>query len=97
MAGKGSALGWRVIGLGSAIVAGIAARKVLTSTWKLAVGDTPPVNPEAPDTSMKEAAAWAVASGAAVGLARMLVTKKAADYWRRSTGSLPPGMEKVTP
>jgi hypothetical protein len=31
-----------------------------------------------------------------MGLARLLATRKAAAYWRRSTGHLPPGMEKVT-
>ena len=49
VAGKGSALGWRVVGLGSAVLAGIAARKMAVTTWKLAMGDDPPVNPEAPD------------------------------------------------
>jgi hypothetical protein len=35
-------------------------------------------------------------SGAAMGLARMLAARKAADYYRRSTGHLPPGVEQVT-
>jgi Protein of unknown function (DUF4235) len=47
------------------------------------------------DVTMAEALAWAVASGVAVGVARMLAARKAADYWRRSTGSLPPGLEEV--
>ncbi len=96
MAGKGAAIGWRVVGLGAAIGATVVARKGMTSTWKLATGDAPPVNPEDPDTTWKEAAAWAVVSGAAVGLARLLATRKAAEYWRRSTGHLPPGVEKVS-
>jgi hypothetical protein len=32
----------------------------------------------------------------AVGVARMLATRQAANYWRRSTGKLPPGMDEVT-
>jgi hypothetical protein len=36
-----------------------------------------------------------VASGAAIGVARLLATRKAAEYWRRSTGNLPPGMDEV--
>ncbi len=97
MAGKAAGLAWRVIGLGAAIGAGVAARKVATTGWKLATGDDPPVNPEAPETSVGEAVAWALASGAVVGVARLLATRKVADYWQRSTGSLPPGMEKVAP
>ena len=57
---------------------------------------TPPANPAAPGTSWPEALGYAVASGAAMGLARMLATRKAAGYYRKSTGHLPPGMEEVT-
>ncbi|CAN5582697.1 hypothetical protein BH24ACT13_BH24ACT13_16920 [soil metagenome] len=34
-------------------------------------------------------------SGAAVGLARMYATRKAAAYWRKSTGRLPRGLKDV--
>jgi hypothetical protein len=93
MAGAG--LAWRVIGIGSAITAGIAARKLTTTTWKIATGNDPPANPQSPDTTWREALSWAVASGAIVGIARLLAARKAAEYWQRSTGKLPPGMEKV--
>jgi hypothetical protein len=36
-----------------------------------------------------------VASGVAVGLARMLAGRKAAEYYRRSTGHLPANLEDV--
>lgn len=97
MAGKGAGMAWKVLGLGAAVSAGVAARKGITTTWKLAMGGPPPVNPEDPDTSWQEAVAWAVLSGAAVGVARLLATRKLANYWKRSTGALPPGMESVTP
>jgi hypothetical protein len=56
----------------------------------------PPVNAAHPDVSVAEAVAWATASGIAVGLARMLASRKAADYYRRSTGHLPANLEDVT-
>jgi hypothetical protein len=87
---------WRIFGGLSAILAGVAARKALVKGWRLVVGDDPPANPEAPDTSWPEAVGWAMVSGAAMGLARMLAARKAADYYRRSTGHLPPGVEQVT-
>jgi hypothetical protein len=68
----------------------------MTATWKLSTGKEPPSNPEHPDVSMAEAATWAVASGVAVGLARMLATRKAASYYRRSTGHLPANLEDVS-
>lgn len=87
---------WKVMGMGSAVLAGIAARKVITAAWRKGTGEDPPANPESPDTTWPQAIAWALASGAAIGLARMLATRKAADYFRRSSGHLPPGLEDVS-
>lgn len=83
------------MGLGSAILAGVAARKVLTTAWRRGTGEDPPANPESPDTTWGQAIAWALASGAVIGLARMLAARKAADYYRKSSGHLPPGLEEV--
>jgi hypothetical protein len=84
------------MGLVATLGATIIARKMMTATWKVSTGKQPPSNPEHPDVSMGEAVAWAVASGVAVGVARMLAGRKAADYYRRSTGHLPPNLEDVT-
>ena len=84
---------YTALGLMATIVAGILARKVMTATWKVSTGKQPPSNPEHPDVSFGEAAAWAAASGVAVGLARMLASRKAAEYYRRSTGHLPANLE----
>jgi hypothetical protein len=84
------------MGLVATLGATIIARKMMTATWKVSTGKQPPSNPEHPDVSMGEAVAWAVSSGVAVGLARMLAGRKAADYYRRSTGHLPPNLEDVT-
>jgi hypothetical protein len=90
------ALGWRILGTGGAVVAGLAARKAITSGWQIATGKPPPTNPEHPDTTWAEAVGWALLSGAIVGTARMLATRKAAEYYRRSTGHLPPKMQEVS-
>ena len=86
---------YTLLGLAATVAATIAARKAMTATWKLSTGKQPPSNPEHPDVSMNEALAWAVASGVAVGVARMLASRKAADYYRRSTGHLPSNLEDV--
>ena len=90
-----SSKAYTVLGLVATLGATIAARKALTATWKLSTGKQPPSNPEHPDVSMGEAVAWAVASGVAVGMARMLASRKAADYYRRSTGHLPGNLEDI--
>jgi len=43
---------------------------------------------------MAEAVAWAIVSGTFVALARMLAQRKAAGYYQRSAGHLPPQLEK---
>jgi hypothetical protein len=86
---------WSVYALGATVVATIAARKALTTTWKLATGKQPPQNPAHPDVSMGEAVAWATVSGVAVGVARMMASRKAANYYRKSTGHLPPNLDDV--
>lgn len=87
---------WKVLGLGSAIMAGVAARKVLTTAWRKGTGFDPPLNPESPETDWGEALVWATVSGAAVGVARLLARRQAARFYRRSAGHLPKGLEKVT-
>ena len=86
---------WSVMALAATTGATIAARKALTTTWKVTTGKQPPQNPAHPDVSLAEAASWAMVSGVAVGLARMFASRKAADYYRRSTGHLPPNLEDV--
>ena len=87
--------GYTVLGLIATLGATMAARKAMTATWKLSTGKQPPSNPEHPDVSLKEAVTWAVVSGVAVGLARMFASRKAAEYYRKSTGHLPANLEDV--
>ena len=94
MAASGSKV-WTLYALGATTVAGLAARKALTTSWKVATGKQPPQNPAHPDTSFGEAVMWASVSGVAVGVARMLASRKAATYYRKSTGHLPANLEEV--
>ncbi|HZJ07461.1 MAG TPA: DUF4235 domain-containing protein [Nocardioidaceae bacterium] len=87
---------WSVYGLAATVVATIVARKAMTTSWKVATGKNPPQNPAHPDVSMAEAIAWATASGVAIGVARMLASRKAAIYYRNSTGHLPPNLDDVS-
>ena len=86
---------WRILGTGSALLAAAGARKLMTAGWRAVTGKEPPSNPESPTTTMWEAVAWAVASGAAVGTARLLATRQAARYYEKSAGHLPKGLEAV--
>jgi hypothetical protein len=85
---------WTVFSLVSALAAAAVAKKAIDTGWRAATGKNPPQNPADPDVQMGEAVAWAVVSGTFVALARMLAQRRAADYYRRSAGRLPPQLEK---
>jgi hypothetical protein len=80
---------WSLFSLGSAFAAAALAKKGLNTSWRVATGKNPPANPADPDVDLWEAVAWATVSGVIIGLARMLATRRAANYYVRSTGRLP--------
>jgi hypothetical protein len=84
---------WKALGSGSALVAGLAMTKALDATWQTATGRKPPTKPENPEITGREALLWAALSGMAIGVAKTYATRRAAQYWVRSTGELPPGMK----
>ena len=85
---------WTVFSLVSALGAAAFARKALNASWKAATGKQPPENPADPDVQIGEAVAWAATTGALVALARMVAQRRAAGYFAKSTGHLPPGLKK---
>mgnify|MGYP000912497670 FL=1 len=91
---KDSSKIWTVFSLISALGAAALAKKGLDKAWTLVTGKQPPENPADPDVEIWEAVSWAVASGVAVGIARMVAQRKAASYYTRSTGHLPPDLQK---
>ena len=85
---------WTVFSLVAAVGAAAVARKALDKSWKVATGKKPPENPADPDVELREAVAWAVVTGAFIAVARMLAQRKAASYYTRSTGHLPPDLKR---
>jgi Protein of unknown function (DUF4235) len=85
---------WTLFSLAAALTAAAVAKKGLNTSWNAATGKNPPANPADPDVDVWEAVLWATVSGTAVGVARMLATRRAAKYYAKSTGHLPPGLGK---
>jgi hypothetical protein len=83
---------WTAFSLVAGLGAAALTRTLLDRSWKAAAGKNPPENPADPDVSIGEAVLWACITGAAVALARMLAQRRAASYYARSTGELPPGL-----
>lgn len=90
---KGKGL-WKTYGRVTSLAAGMAATRASALLWRTATGKVPPATPENPDVTAREAAVWAVISGSLRELARITATRKAVDYWIRTTGDLPPGMSR---
>lgn len=88
---------WSSMSLVTALISAAAAKKALNTGWKAATGKQPPSNPADPDVDLWEAVAWAAVSGTVIGLARMLASRRAAMYYQRSTGHLPPDLQPDNP
>ena len=86
---EGGSKAFGAFSVASALVAAAVAKKTIDKTWTIATGKNPPENPADPDVEIWEAVSWAVVSGMAVGLARMLAQRRATSYYVRSTGHLP--------
>lgn len=81
---------WKVLGTGSAILAGIVATKVADQIWKGTGQER--VDPHNPNAPLYTALAYAALTGLAVGVARTFTERKAAQYYAKSTGHLPEAM-----
>lgn len=88
---------WTIFSFVAAFGAAKVAKKGLDTGWKAATGKKPPVNPADPDVDLWEAITWAAASGTAIALIRMLAMRRAANYYLKSTGELPPPLRKDDP
>ncbi|MFB9731432.1 DUF4235 domain-containing protein [Ornithinimicrobium kibberense] len=70
----------------AAIGASVVARKMTDGTWKFVTGKDSPSNPEDPDIDIKEAIAFAVLSGAVVGMVRMLANRQTTKVVAKGQG-----------
>jgi len=85
---------WKIMGTGGAILAGILATKVVDVIWAKAGQDQ--INPKSPEAPLLKAVAYAALTGLAVGAAKTLTARKAAEYYERSAGHLPADLVEET-
>ena len=88
---------WKALGMASGVAAATATRTLLRAGWRRARGGNPPNNPASHSTTWVEALVWAASSGVALGVARVVAQRGAAEVWKARTGSYPPGLETVGP
>lgn len=85
-------LAWKGVSTLSAVVGGIATRKLLESAWTSAKSADPPGNPADQRVSWGQAVQWAVATGVGVGIGRLVSQRLAAAGWEMATHTEPPGL-----
>lgn len=91
MAGKAQ----NVAGLASMLAATAVTKKVLDGVWRLGSGGkTPPNDPADPEVEFREAVVWAVLSGTAVSLVRLMMARRMARTERRQNRFLPGRQER---
>lgn len=80
---------WKLVSMGATALAVAGAKKLTDGTWAFTTGNPPPDSPEDPDVEWKQAIAWALFSGAVIGIARLFAQRQAAAAFARQSGETP--------
>ncbi|GGN00804.1 MULTISPECIES: DUF4235 domain-containing protein [Terrabacter] len=90
---------WKILSVGTTIVATKLATDAAQKGWKLATGRNVPVKGDFERERTRDVILFTALSSMAVAAARVAAERGAATYYRRSTGHLPKALEdeKVSP
>lgn len=80
---------------GVVLGAGVLVKVAVNNIYESGAAEDPPMNPASSDVPWGKAIAYTIFTGAAVGLAQLLVRRGTASTWKRVTGSLPNNINKV--
>lgn len=87
------ALEWKVVSVLSGLLTGLIVRKAMTMAWeRLSSGSSEPPDPGDRRVGWFGALSWAAATGASLGVARLVGARVAARAWEAATGDSPPGV-----
>ena len=71
-----TSVAWKVVGIGGAALAGIAAKKGLNYAWEKATNKPVPLDPaNDEEVTLSEAIIWTIASGVGVAVAKLVVQR----------------------
>ena len=87
------AVGSKLVGIATGVVVRKGTDKAVGALWRRTKRTEPPADPAAPGTPWGEALAWAIASGVAMSVARLLATRGTASAKKMVTGRAPAGLE----
>lgn len=84
---------WTGAALAASAAAAILVRWSLKESWRRVKNSEPPLNPASSSVPWRDALTWAVVTGAAAGLARVLARRGVASAWTRLMGNQPAGVD----
>jgi hypothetical protein len=90
---RAKSITWMAVSYGSGALAMLATRRLMALAWTQARTGAPPDGPAAVRAPVADAISWAVATGAGVGVARILAIRSAARVWEATVHEPPPGIE----
>lgn len=85
---------WNVYATAVGALTAVVATKALEGVWRLTTGGEPP-EPTDPNTPLRQAFAWAVASALGIGVATVMVNRVAAIQWEKAMGEPAPSNDRV--
>ena len=88
---------WNGVASAAAIGAVMATKPLVERVWTLLARREAPGNPAHQDVSWGEALAWALVTGALVGVIRLLAQRLAAAAWAKATGDDPAALRTTRP
>lgn len=88
---------WMLVGAGSAMAAGAVTSGLLEAGWRAVREEEPPIDPDAPTTSLGKAVAWTALTGVLVSVAQLAARRGAAAGWLRVVGRRPPRKKTAGP
>ena len=91
------AVGSQLVGIATGVAVKKASDAFISRIWRKTRRNEPPADPSAPGTPWGDAIAWAVASGIAVAVGRLVATRGTARAVTKVTGRVPKGMEPPAP
>lgn len=81
---------WRIVGAGSALLAGQLIKYGMERGYKAARGSSPPKRPWRKGTGLHSALVWTAVSAIAISLSELFAEQAAGAGWKRVTGKQPP-------
>ena len=85
---------WLIVASAASALAAPIAERVLSTAWREAMDDDPPLDVTGTDVPWSQVLAWTAASAVVVGIAQVVARRSAALAWYRVTGTRPPRMRR---